>query len=159
MVNEHGLDSKLKNYTLLAFDPAAEASVSDTGFALLEYTENTAPRIIQAGVVHGGYEGFTGWLRDNPIEVDTVVCEQFIHYNAAADISPLLIEGAIRYVYPDTILQPSSVLGMVTEQHLKDVGFWTGVGHHQDANSAIRHAVYWLRSQRHTPTLKMLSCP
>lgn len=143
--------------TLLAFDPAAEVAVSDTGYALFEYTADAPPTFVQSGVIHGGFEGFSNWLRTTPLEADTVVCEQFIHYNAAADISPLLIEGAIRSYYKDVVLQPSSALGMVSEAQIKALNMWSEEGHHADANSATRHAIFYLRSVRHTPTLRLLS--
>lgn len=143
--------------TVLAFDPAAEVNISDTGFALLEYSKDTTPSVLQSGVIHGGFEGFVEWVRRDKLEADTIVSEQFIQNRKAADVSPLLIEGVIRFVYPNVVLQPSSSLSMVSEEHLKSFGFWSKVGHHKDANSALRHALFWLRSERHKPTLRGLS--
>lgn len=141
---------------LLAIDPAAERAVSDTGYVLLEYTDSTMPRVVEAGVIHGGFEGFVNQTEKLP-EADYVVCEKYVTYNKASDPSPLLIEGVVRYLYPMVVLQPSSALSMISEKDLKELGLYSSEGHHRDQNSALRHALYFLRKERHLPTLKALT--
>lgn len=145
---------------LIAFDPAAETEVSDTGYAILEYDEGSNPVLAESGVIRGGFHGFCSWIGDhyNRVEeCDTVICEKFVLYNMAADITPTLTEGVVRFLFPDVVLQPSNILGVITDNHLRKMDLYTTEGHHNDRNSAVKHALYYLRSQRHTPTLRMLT--
>ena len=145
---------------ILAFDPAAERSNSDTGYAILEYQDDTPAQVVESGVIHGGFEGFTRWVNRNLSELapNYVVCEHYVPYNKVADPSPLLIEGVIRYLWPDTALQPSTGKNsLVPNDKLKEWGLWKSAGHHADEREAIRHAFVYLVNQRHRPTLKLLS--
>lgn len=141
---------------VLAIDPAAEAAVSDTGWAVLEYEPDGTgePLLVACGYVSGGYVGFTKW--ELP-EYDVLVCEKYVPYNRKADPTPLLVEGVVRYLEPDTVLQRSSALSMVPDKRLKALGWYKTSGHHRDVNSAIKHALYYLRSCGHRGTVLMLS--
>ena len=169
--------------TLLAFDPAAETPISDTGWAVVQYEDDSPPELVASGVIHGGFQGFLEWVSDIPhyhnkqfegpiytprgwfsdptthrcFPVDHVICEQWVDYGGYVDTSPRLIEGIIRYLWQDVVLQPSKALQMVTANDLKALGWYTTEGHHLDQNSAARHALYYLRSIRHKPTLRLLS--
>lgn len=143
--------------TLLAIDPACESNVSDTGYCLGEFSEDTPFKIIDSGVIHGGYKGFVkaAEMLDKP---DIVVYERFVTYNKVADPSQMLIEGVIRYVRPDAVGQPSSGKNtLVPNTFLKDKGLWDTKGHHHDMVEAIRHAYVWLFKSRHKGTLDELS--
>ena len=147
--------------SVLAFDPAAETVVSDTGWALLEYDDDTAPRLVDSGVISGGYQGFSDWMDDSRMAFHngTVVCEQFRLYRAAADPSPLLIEGVIRYMWPKTVLQRANEKEIASKTRLKKLGVWSSEGHHADAGSAVQHAYAYLLRQRHEPTIRLFSPP
>lgn len=137
---------------LLSIDPAAERAVSDTGWALLEYDDNTPATLVDGGVVHGGFEGFRTWTLPDS---DVTVCEKYVKFRAEGDPTPLLIEGIVRYLRPDVVLQPSSgYKTAVPDRVLKTLGFWTTTGHHADQRSALRHAVMYLKKARHLPTLR-----
>lgn len=150
---------------IISMDPAAENSVSDTGYCLAHYTDEAPLTIIDSGTLPGGFQGFcdvvhgngtvSAWLR---FKADVVVCEKFVPYNKLADSTPLLIEGVIRYLRPKTILQPASGKNsLVPDSFLKDMGLWVSEGHHKDEREAIRHAYYYLAKTEHIPTLKQLS--
>lgn len=152
--------------TLLAIDPAADLSVSDTGFALCYYDEDTPLTVKESGIIEGGFRGFTdvvnGKWGDILETVDEVVCENFISYNPYADHTPLKIIGVIQFLRPDAILQPASGKNtVVPNTALKDLGHWKtkgeGAGHHRDEVEAIRHAYLHLAKQKHIPTLKKLT--
>ena len=137
---------------LLAIDPAAETSVSDTGWALLYYDEDAPATLLDSGVVHGGFTGFCGWALP---ESDVTVCEHYVVFNRAGDPTPLLVEGVVRYLRPDVVLQPSSgYKTAVSDTVLKNLGLWSTKGHHADERSALRHGLWYLKRMRHTPTLK-----
>ena len=140
--------------TLLAIDPAAEREVSDTGWVLLEFDDDTPATKVDGGVVHGGFAGFVQWTKHMPAS-DITVCEKYVVFNRAGDPSPLLIEGVVRYLRPDVVLQPSSGKNTaVPDKVLKRLGLWSTAGHHRDEREAARHGVWYLFKNRHKPTLK-----
>lgn len=142
---------------LLAIDPAAEREVSDTGVVVVEYTAATTPVLVYAEAVHGGYEGFRKWASDAP-QADIVVCEKYVPFRAQGDPSPMLIEGVVRYLWPDVVLQPSSGKNsMIPDKVLKGLGMWSTEGHHKDVREAARHALVYLFKERHRPLLKEVS--
>ena len=162
---------------ILAFDPAAETEVSHTGFAVIEVTDEDLPPVVdQSGTIPGGYQGFMDWAHAcadyervwlpgkedqfgtmyNDAFPDTVVCEKFVKYRLAADPSPLLIEGVIRYLWPNVQLQRSNEKAIITDELLRKHGFWSSEGHHKDANAAIAHGLAYLVKSRHKGTLALL---
>ena len=86
---------------------------------------------------------------------DIVVCEQWVDRNIrGADRSPLLIEGAVRFLWPEVVLQPASGKNTaVSDQALKNLGVYTVGGHHHDIREATRHAVLYCKKQLHLPTI------
>lgn len=145
---------------LLALDPPAETPVSTMGVCFLAYSEDALPRIIESSVVEGGFEGAAKWLRDvfgGLVQwPGTVIVEHWQPYNRAADSSHQLTEGLIRGLCPDAVLQPSSM--MVTEAEARIVlPVLKAAGHHKDNISAARHAVAYLKTHRHMPTLRTLT--
>lgn len=139
--------------TILAYDPAAERESSDTGWFLGEFSEDQPVSRIDSGVVHGGFEGFRVWTKP---EADIVVCERYVVFNRAGDPSPMLIEGVIRYLYPDVVLQPASGKNTaVSDTALKRLGLYSTKGHHHDEREATRHAVWRLKKLKHLPTLRL----
>lgn len=137
---------------LLSIDPAAEREISDTGWVLLRYDDNTPATLVDGGVVHGGFEGFRTW---NLPTSDVTVCEKYVVFNKAGDPSPMLIEGVVRYLRPDVVLQPSSGKNTaVGNDVLKRLGLYSTTGHHADEREAARHGVWYLKKARHVPTLK-----
>lgn len=157
--------------TILAIDPCAEREVSNTGWAYGRFDDNTPYEFLAGGVVEGGFGGLSqalqpgtpvhsrwGQFRDFLVaNADIVVVEHFIHYNRAGDATPLLAEGVVRHLRPDAVLQPSSALQYVTDGQLKALGLYVTLGHHKDRNSAVKHALAYLRNQYHRPTLQALT--
>lgn len=159
--------------TILAIDPAAERAVSDTGYCYGEFTDDMEFKVIDSGVIHGGFRGFESAahpylpagmdfsLCDPLLEADIIVYEKFVTYNKVADPSQMLIEGVIRYIRPDAVGQPSSGKNtLVPNDFLKKKELWgtkgSGAGHHRDEVEAIRHAYYYLARNQHIPTLREL---
>lgn len=150
--------------TLLAIDPAASTSVSNTGWALFEVEEDRPVKLWSSGVVTGGFFGFAQDLdiQEKIAAVDIVVCEDYKVFNTFGDPSPLKIIGLVQYLRPDTVLQvPSGKNTAIPDAFLKEQGHWftknTGGGHHRDRVEAIRHGYYYLFKQKHIPTLMLLS--
>lgn len=143
---------------LLAIDPAAERPVSNTGWALGEFSEEEPFALIESGVVEGGFLGFTQSKNLHKFirAAEVLVCEKYITYNKAGDPTPMLIEGAVRYLRPGVVLQPSSILGkngLVPDSLVKAYGVYRAAGHHKDELSAIKHALHFVIASRHKPTL------
>lgn len=158
--------------TVLAIDPAAEREQSDTGWALGTFSEDEPLEIIDSGVVHGGFDGFVSQLGQTQDEMTTlqikimhakiIICEKFVVWEPRADSTPRLIEGIVRYLRPDTVLQPASGKNtLVPDLFLKKQGHWgtqsSGAGHHRDRVEAIRHIYVYLAKNYHIPTLKLLN--
>lgn len=137
---------------LLSIDPAAERAVSDTGWVLLRYDDNTPATFVDGGVVHGGFEGFRTWTLPAS---DVTVCEKYVKFRAEGDPTPLLIEGVVRYLRPDVHLQPASGKNTaVSNDVLRRLGLYSTTGHHLDQREAARHGVWYLKKARHVPTLR-----
>ena len=150
--------------TVLAIDPASERSISDTGWAFGKFSKNTPLKITKSGVVRGGFDGFAHdtEIIDRITEADIVVCEKFVVWEPRADSTPRLIEGVVRFLRSDVVLQPASGKNsLVPDSFLKSKGLWgtkgSGAGHHRDRVEAIRHLYVFLVKQKHIPTLKELS--
>jgi hypothetical protein len=144
--------------SILSFDPAGKGG--DTGIVLLDYLSTMPPRVRESWAVSGGYNAFCDWLRTqggyDEINPDVVIVETFIHFkNIKIETTPILIEGAIRYVWPNVVLSPASGKNTaVPDDVLKRLGLYFPGDHHRDRTEAARHAVRWLKNQRHVPTLR-----
>ena len=147
---------------ILSFDPAAEREESTTGYAILRADEDSEPVLDQSGVIEGGFAGFVDFVNGPALtrtlpRPDVVVCESWVPYKGFVDSSPQLVEGVIRYVFPDVVLQPSITKAIITDDILKRLGWYSTEGHHRDANSAIAHALAYLVKIRHKPTIRLIS--
>lgn len=154
--------------TLLGIDPGGTGK-GHTGIVLVRYTDKHPAMLMESWAVPGGLEGFLEWLRDpeggysiesdhfsNPDGV-RVICETFVNRNIpGADLTPVLIEGAVRTVFDGVILSPASGKNTaVPDEVLKRLGLYDiGKGdHHADRREAARHVVRYLKNVQHMPTL------
>lgn len=165
---------------MLSIDPGG-----NTGIALGYYDATTPYQLLQRWQVHGGVRGFTQWVVTNPDEtshIDELVVEKFIlseDNEFAADITPLLIEGAIEalietgYLSPalHVIWQPRTKKGDLTgyppEAVTKDqrqrvrfdflerFGLFKAGTENDDSNDAITHALVSLKLRKHLPTMRL----
>lgn len=148
----------------LGIDPAGKAGTrGHTGIVLIEAGDNPA-RLVDSWAVRGSVEGFYDWssehehfwvpeLAKSYFDDITVIVEQFVDMQImGADRSPLLIEGAVRFLRPDAVLSPpSGYKKAVPDEVLKRMGFWFTGDNHNDRNSAARHVLRHLR-KNHLPT-------
>lgn len=161
--------------TILSIDPSGNPA-GHTGVVLLEYDDATPVHALASWAVQGGVEPFREWTNSNVYNhliitipwgesgwskaskpADTVICEKFVPRNIpGADYTPLVMEGVIQWVWPDVIWDPASGYKQaVSDDALKRLGLYDfGTDHHADRRSAARHAVRWLRNQKHRPTLR-----
>lgn len=145
--------------TILALDPAAERSVSCTGWSYGTFSDDEAFSVVASGVITGGFKGFCDdWAIKRLLNASNViVCEKYIPFKKAGDPSPMKIEAVIQYVRPDTVLQPSTGKNtIVPDALLKALGLWTTTGHHHDEREATRHALVYLVKQKHPATLELV---
>lgn len=146
--------------SLLAIDPGGSGK-GETGIVLLEYSSTEPARMVDSWAVPGGLEGFSEWVdREKYLrEADIVVCESFVNWGVpGADLTPILIEGVVRFVRRDTVLQGASGKNTaVPDSALENLGLLqVGRGdHHRDRTEAARHGIWFLKMNRHTPTVKV----
>jgi hypothetical protein len=150
---------------VLGLDPGGT-----TGVALLRYTENTLPQLVYLHQIPDGLQGFHDFFEVSyPDRNVTIVSEKWKERNIkGADRTPVYIEGyqfglwyvpikrgeagekngVVVYQYPE-------VKELVTDEFLKSQNLWTpGKPHQMDA---LRHAIAYLRNNRHRPTQKSMS--
>ena len=150
---------------ILGLDPSAEKSISDTGYAWGQFSKDKPLEILDAGVIHGGFEGFVkqvhlcGEFQSHLLSADIVVCEKFVTWEPRADSTPRLLEGVVRFLRPDAVMQPASGKNsLVPDSFLKAQGLWKSKGsHHNDDRESVRHLYFFLAKNKHIPTLKQLS--
>lgn len=144
--------------TLLTIDPGGEGG--DTGVVVLGFDDTTAAYVRGSFVIHNGFEGFRDEFHlFSGIHPDYIVCETFVNRNIpGADLTPILIEGVVRFMFPGVVLQPAAGKNsMVTDAVLKKMNMWFPGDHHHDRREAVRHGLIWLRNVRqHRPTLEAM---
>lgn len=147
---------------LLSIDPGSDAPgvVSHTGIALGEYGEDQPYTVLETWAVPGGLSGFLRWADEFTTiwpRPQAVVVEHFVKWRAEADVTPLLIEGAARTIWRHADLQPASGKNTaVSDAVLKRLGLYKDGSHHHDIREATRHALWWLKTHNHHPTLEMM---
>lgn len=143
--------------TLVAIDPGGDAGHS--GMVQFEYRPDSLPVLVQDAAITDGWRGFANRM---PWWGNTVVMEKFVNWNIpGADLSVVRTEGAILSAYArmgiEVVEQTSAGKNTaVPNAALKELGLWFTGDHHHDRTEAARHALVWLRRQRHQPTLEML---
>lgn len=164
-------------HTILSIDPGGVT----TGIVLLGYADTEPANLLTSWAVPGGVEPFREWV-DRTVEwlgdgytkdqteirhpnsiaprcIDTVVCEKFVPRNIpGADYSPLVLEGVVQWIWPQVVWSPASgYKGAVPDVAMERLGFSKadfGGDHHADRWSALRHALRYLKAQKHLPTLR-----
>lgn len=156
---------------LLSFDPGVSS-----GIALGSFGPKQAYEFIRGWEPQGGTEGLIEWWRssltwdssgsemlDWDIEDTIWVSELFVLANNdfVANIESKRGEGALMMMaYPQKInWQDRTRKAGVPDRILKEHGLWQGGVDYQhedgrDVNDAIIHALEYLRSRVHVPTLK-----
>ena len=143
---------------ILSIDPGGKGG--ETGIVLLGYFEYATPRLLDSWAVPNGLEGFADWYYEWKDTYDafagTVIVEQFMHFKAIQiETTPILIEGAVRFIWPNVVLSPASGKNTaVPDEVMKRLGLYIAGDHHRDRNEACRHALRWLKNQKHVPTLR-----
>lgn len=144
--------------TLLGIDPGGTGK-GHTGVVLLGYSDTEPAHLVESWAVGGGLEGFLHWARETGLlqRQPLVICETFVNRNIpGVDLTPVLVEGAVRTLCNDVILQPASGKNTaVPDDVLKRLGLYDiGTGdHHADRREAARHVVRYLKNVQHMPTL------
>lgn len=156
--------------TVLSIDPSGDPR-GETGIVLLGYDDDTPAHVLGSWAIPGGIGGFRDWHRNQfpqwthfpticvypgDFFVNTVVCEQFVDRQImGAERSALLVEGVVRWLWPNVVLSPASGYKQaVSDDVLKRLDLWWTGDHHADRNSAARHGVRYIKNQQHVPTLK-----
>lgn len=155
---------------LLSVDPGGTGR-GTTGIVMFDVPDKSPAYVVYRVAVNGGIDGFSAWLDSEFFSMcstpetapDVVVCEQFVNRGVhGADLTPVLVEGALRYVMNSwgrgqLVLQPASGKNtLVTDKVLKNYGLWWTDDNHRDQTEAARHGLVYLRSVKHVPTLERM---
>lgn len=145
---------------LLTIDPGGESgNGGETGIVLARYDDNTPYTIEDYWAIPAGVNPFRLWLNDNEHlrQMHTVICEDFVKWNNAADISPLRLVGAVQYVWPWVILRQAGRRSFITDDQMKALNAYIPGGHHRDVTESARHGVAWLvKDKKHGPTQRVV---
>lgn len=159
---------------ILVIDPGME-----TGFVFAEYDDDKPVEIKRAWQKQGGLDGIhnTLWDYDTHLSVQTWVFEKFRttpRVMRADEVEALRIEGAVRLLRPDVVMQYNGAMLLAGTDHgsagknktaadnvLRKLGLWhtgkmIGAKDANDVNSAMKHLVAYLRGIGHAPTMEAL---
>jgi hypothetical protein len=134
--------------TLLALDPG-----KTTGASLWKYSSDEPLECTWHDQIEGGTKGFIHYMFDHA-EPDIVVAEQFVLDGRTPnpDVTPLQIEGALMAYYEHVIFQRNNFKKHVSNELLKEHDlYWKGEQHAMDS---ARHALAYMKINRHMPTLQ-----
>lgn len=157
MVDVPGLASG--DQLILSCDPGGIGG--HTGIVLLRAPTNGPVTLEDSWAVPDDMDGFLAWYDriGGALKPDVVICEHFVNRNIkGADLTPCFIEGAVRALWRNVVLQPASGKNTAVPNHvLERLGFPKSVfkgDHHSDRYEALRHAVWYLKARYHQPTLE-----
>lgn len=135
---------------ILGVDPGKR-----TGVALIEVTDETAPVLVGYWEVYGGVSGFREWWKTHP-DYDVLVAERYITRGGVVQKDahhPQQVLGFLDQF--DPILQtPAGRQNAVSDAALRALGLYLPGKTLRNAREAARHAVWYLKSKHHRPTLK-----
>lgn len=136
---------------LLSLDPGGT-----TGYAIVDYTDSDF-KVEYSGQIKGGLAGFLEQDAEM-LELhyfDLIVCESFTLREGiyGADLSPVYIIGALEALYQEKkiVYQEPKLKPLCDDARLKRMGLYEAGKPHR--NDAVRHAVIYLRNNKHMPTL------
>lgn len=160
------LDSDGNTY-LLSIDPG-----ESIGIALGIFATDEPYELIETWQPRGGAVGFLNWWHSPALfnaaghwgDRDLIVSERFILRSSPKDgrvpnVEPVRIEGVMLGLGMDVHYQDRWMKASVNDSILKEHGLWqTGKKFDhpdgRDANDALIHALAYLKSIRHLPTLR-----
>lgn len=138
---------------LLALDPGGS-----TGWSWWEYDDKRQLTHLTHGTVRDGLRGFLEWWEH--AEDCEIVIEDFIldGRTPRPDTTPLEILGAVEFAAKQdgvkVTRQRNYMKNHAPDELLKERGlWWPGKGHDRDS---ARHAIAYMKTMRHLPTLEWL---
>lgn len=137
---------------ILSLDPGGT-----TGYVIADVTQDTELQIVRSGQIKNSLKGFLDFHWDvlEDVEIHAIICESFTLREGiyGADLSPVYIIGALEALYPEVeiIYQEPKLKPLCDDDRLKKLGLHEPGKQHR--NDAVRHAVIYLRNNKHIPTL------
>lgn len=144
---------------ILGIDPAGESGKGGETGVVWCYLSDTEPiRLVNSWAVPAGVAAFSEWMdKADIMEPDLVICENFVQWEPAADISPLKLIGAVQYIWPDVVLRNAGTRSFVTDDQMRLLDMYVAGGHHRDVTEAGRHCVaYAVKVLKHVPTQRVI---
>lgn len=134
---------------ILGVDPGQR-----TGVALIEVTDETAPVLVGYWEVYGGVTGFREWWKTRP-EYDVLVAERYITRGGVVQKDAHYPQQVLGFLdtYNPVLQTPAGRQQAVSNGSLKALGLYLPGEGLRNAREALRHCVWYLKSQHHRPTL------
>ena len=144
--------------TLIAIDPGQR-----TGVAVFKY-DDMLVRCVSSEEVYGGLVGFYDWLGKRTLYPGTtIVIEDFIldAWKHSVDLTPVFVIGMVwgwceSKKIPFVKQPPAGRKEAVSDDVLKRAGWYLAGEPNRNAREATRHGAWWLKNQRHQPTIVKL---
>lgn len=134
---------------ILGVDPGKR-----TGVALIEVTDETAPVLVGYWEVCGGASGFRQWWKTRP-DYDVLVAERYITRGGVPQNNAHHPIGVLAFLeqFNPVLQTPAGRQKGVSDGSLRALGLHLPGQALRNAREAVRHAVWYLKSQHHRPTL------
>jgi hypothetical protein len=135
-----------------------------TGVAFGWFNKDNPYQLLETYQIEGGCQHFIKWWRKKfyyPLN-SVMVVEKFVLSSGNEFVANLVgvpIEGFLMGLCDDIVWQYRAQKSTVSDQTLKDNGLWlrgkdVGCEDARDANDALLHALIYLRTIRHKPSMK-----
>jgi hypothetical protein len=137
---------------ILSLDPGGT-----TGYMIATVSPDSELNIERSGQIKNSLNGFLDFHWDvlEDEDINLVVCESFTLREGiyGADLSPVYIIGALEALYPaiEIVYQEPKLKPLCDDDRLKKLGLHEPGKQHR--NDAVRHAIIYLRNNKHIPTL------
>lgn len=138
---------------ILSLDPGGT-----TGYTITTVSHDTQLVVERSGQIKDSLKGFLDFHWDvlEDEDINLIVCESFTLREGVygADLSPVYIIGALEALYPEIeiVYQEPKLKPLCDDDRLKKLGLHEPGKQHR--NDAMRHAVIYLRNNKHMPTLE-----
>lgn len=132
-----------------------------TGVSLVHYSQTTPATLLASWDVPGGVEGFFDWYRENePAGLTHIVFEGFDLREGkyGVDLTPVEVIGAVKILALELEIPlheqpPAGRIKAVSDDVLRKFDMYESGKAHRNQKESNRHALWWLKKEKHRPTL------
>lgn len=132
-----------------------------TGISLCHYSKGTPLTLLASWDVPFGVPGFFDWYRTEEPIVQFIVYESFDLREGkhGVDLTPVEVIGALKILALELEIPlhdqpPAGRLQAVSDDVLRKFDMYQPGKAHRNERESNRHAVWWMKKQKHLPTLE-----